>query len=35
VIEPSETRVVIAEALRMLADKRERLQSRPHDNTPL
>ncbi|MEP7201774.1 MAG: carboxyl transferase domain-containing protein [Ilumatobacteraceae bacterium] len=35
VIEPAETRQVIAEALRMLVDKREALVSRPHDNTPL
>ena len=35
VIEPAETRQVIAEALVMLLDKREALVSRPHDNTPL
>ncbi len=35
VIEPSETRSVIGHALEMLADKREQLQARPHDNTPL
>ena len=35
VIEPAETRQVIAEALEMLIDKREALVSRPHDNTPL
>ena len=35
VIEPAETRQVIAEALVSLLDKREALVSRPHDNTPL
>jgi acetyl-CoA carboxylase carboxyltransferase component len=35
VIEPAETRQVIAEALMTLIDKREMLVSRPHDNTPL
>jgi acetyl-CoA carboxylase carboxyltransferase component len=35
VIEPAETRQVIAEALMTLIDKREALVSRPHDNTPL
>jgi len=35
VIEPAETRQVIAEALATLIDKREALVSRPHDNTPL
>jgi acetyl-CoA carboxylase carboxyltransferase component len=35
VVEPAHTRQVIGEALVMLADKRERLQARPHDNTPL
>jgi acetyl-CoA carboxylase carboxyltransferase component len=35
VIDPSETRAVIGHALEMLIDKRERLQARPHDNTPL
>ncbi len=35
VIEPAETRQVIAEALLTLIDKREALVSRPHDNTPL
>ncbi len=35
VIEPADTRKVIAEALVMLLDKREALVSRPHDNTPL
>lgn len=35
VIEPGETRAVIGHALEMLIDKRERLQARPHDNTPL
>lgn len=34
VIEPADTRAVIAEALTALADKRERLQPRKHDNTP-
>jgi len=35
VVEPAETRSVITRALRALADKREVLVSRPHDNTPL
>ena len=35
VIDPAETRQIIGEALLMLIDKRERLQARPHDNTPL
>ena len=35
VIEPAETRQVIAEALVTLLDKREALVSRPPDNTPL
>ena len=35
VIDPAETRQIIGEALLMLVDKRERLQPRPHDNTPL
>jgi acetyl-CoA carboxylase carboxyltransferase component len=35
VIEPAETRQVIAEALLTLIDKRERIQPRAHDNTPL
>ncbi len=35
VIDPAETRQVIAEALTTLIDKREALVSRPHDNTPL
>ena len=35
VIEPGETRSVIAHALEVLASKRERLQPRGHDNTPL
>ncbi len=35
VIDPAETRQVIAEALHSLIDKREALMSRPHDNTPL
>ena len=35
VIEPAETRQVIAEALRALLDKRERANARGHDNTPL
>ncbi len=35
VIDPAETRQIIGEALTMLIDKRERLQARPHDNTPL
>jgi acetyl-CoA carboxylase carboxyltransferase component len=35
VIDPAETRTIIGEALVALLDKRERLQARPHDNTPL
>ncbi|MBI5089272.1 MAG: methylmalonyl-CoA carboxyltransferase [Actinobacteria bacterium] len=35
VIEPGETRSVIGHALELLVDKREGLQPRPHDNTPL
>jgi acetyl-CoA carboxylase carboxyltransferase component len=35
VVEPAETRAVIGRALEALVDKRERLQPRPHDNTPL
>jgi acetyl-CoA carboxylase carboxyltransferase component len=35
VIEPAETRTVLGTALRALVDKRERIQPRPHDNTPL
>ncbi|MSY13114.1 MAG: methylmalonyl-CoA carboxyltransferase, partial [Actinobacteria bacterium] len=35
VINPAETRSIIANALTVLQDKRERLQSRKHDNTPL
>lgn len=35
VIEPAETRSVIAHALEALRDKRERLVPRGHDNTPL
>jgi acetyl-CoA carboxylase carboxyltransferase component len=35
VVEPAETRAVIGHALEALVDKRERLQPRPHDNTPL
>ncbi|MGB8858753.1 MAG: carboxyl transferase domain-containing protein [Ilumatobacteraceae bacterium] len=35
VIDPAETRQIIGEALLMLIDKRERLQPRAHDNTPL
>ena len=35
VIDPADTRSVIAEALLALADKRERLQARSHDNSPL
>jgi propionyl-CoA carboxylase beta chain len=35
VVEPAETRSVITRALRALADKREVLVARPHDNTPL
>ena len=35
VVEPAQTRAVIGHALTILVDKRERLQARPHDNTPL
>ena len=35
VIDPAETRQVIAQALIALQDKREQIQPRPHDNTPL
>jgi acetyl-CoA carboxylase carboxyltransferase component len=35
VIDPRDTRAVVADALRLLQDKRERLQGRKHDNTPL
>jgi propionyl-CoA carboxylase beta chain len=35
VIEPADTRREIASALRALEHKRERLQARKHDNTPL
>lgn len=35
VIEPAETRQVIADALLVLRDKRERIIARGHDNTPL
>lgn len=35
VVEPTETRTVIGRALEMLRDKRERIQPRGHDNTPL
>ena len=35
VIEPAATRATICDALAALADKRERLVSRKHDNTPL
>ena len=35
VVEPAETRRVIGSALQALVDKREHLQARPHDNTPL
>ncbi|MBU6316049.1 MAG: methylmalonyl-CoA carboxyltransferase [Acidobacteria bacterium] len=35
VIDPADTRSVIAEALLALVDKRERLQARSHDNSPL
>ena len=35
VVEPAETRAVIGHALAVLVDKREHLQARPHDNTPL
>jgi len=35
VIDPAETRQVIAQALIALQDKREHMTPRPHDNTPL
>jgi len=35
VIEPCETRSVLGNALQTLVDKRERLQPRSHDNSPL
>ena len=35
VIDPAETRPVLASALRQLADRRERLSGRKHSNTPL
>jgi acetyl-CoA carboxylase carboxyltransferase component len=35
VVEPAATRAVIGHALMTLIDKREHLQARPHDNTPL
>jgi acetyl-CoA carboxylase carboxyltransferase component len=35
VVAPADTRRVIGEALLALVDKREQLQPRPHDNTPL
>jgi acetyl-CoA carboxylase carboxyltransferase component len=35
VVEPTDTRAVIATSLAALADKREQLQPRKHDNTPL
>ncbi|MFM2077783.1 MAG: putative propionyl-CoA carboxylase beta chain [Actinomycetota bacterium] len=35
VVAPADTRRVIGEALLALLDKREQLQPRPHDNTPL
>jgi propionyl-CoA carboxylase beta chain len=35
VIDPADTRAEICAALHMLRDKRERLVSRKHDNTPL
>jgi len=35
VIEPAETRAVLGNALQALVDKRERIQPRPHDNSPL
>jgi len=35
VIEPSESRSIIAEAFDLLRSKREVLQERRHDNTPL
>ena len=34
VIQPSETRAIVANALMLLEDKRERLQGRKHDNSP-
>jgi acetyl-CoA carboxylase carboxyltransferase component len=34
IVAPAETRAIIAHALDSLADKRERLQPRKHDNTP-
>jgi propionyl-CoA carboxylase beta chain len=35
VIDPAESRREIASAFAMLSDKREKLQQRKHDNTPL
>jgi propionyl-CoA carboxylase beta chain len=35
VIDPSDTRRVVAAAFEMLSSKRERLVPRKHDNTPL
>jgi propionyl-CoA carboxylase beta chain len=35
VIDPAETRSVVASALTALESKRERIQPRKHDNTPL
>jgi acetyl-CoA carboxylase carboxyltransferase component len=35
VIDPAETRDIVARALDVLATKRERLQARKHDNSPL
>ena len=35
VVDPAETRQIIGEALQVLVDKRERLRSRSHDNSPL
>jgi acetyl-CoA carboxylase carboxyltransferase component len=35
VIDPADTRIRVAAALEMLSTKRERLQHRKHDNTPL
>ena len=35
VIDPAETRSVVASALAALGSKRERIQPRKHDNTPL
>jgi propionyl-CoA carboxylase beta chain len=35
VIDPAETRTIIAKALEVLGAKRERLVGRKHDNTPL